>query len=64
MAEQGITGQATLGIWYNAETDAVHLSIPGHGLSTVNSSAASKRGHPHLFNKLPRFCGSRASRTR
>jgi hypothetical protein len=28
------------------------LSIPGHGLSTINGNPDSKRGNPHLFNKL------------
>jgi hypothetical protein len=31
---------------------ALILSIPDHGLSTVNADATSKRGNPHLFNKL------------
>lgn len=53
MAERsGITGQATLGIWYDAEAKDIHLSIPGHGLSTINGNANSKRGNPHFFNKL------------
>jgi hypothetical protein len=50
--ESGKTGQVTLGVWYDEEAGDIHLSIPGHGLSTVNGNAASKRGNPHLFNKL------------
>ena len=53
MAERsGKTGQVTLGVWYDEEAGDIHLSIPGQGLSTVNGNATSKRGNPHLFNKL------------
>ena len=53
MAERsGKTGQVTLGIWFDEEADDIHLNIPDHGLSTVNGNAESKRGNPHLFNKL------------
>lgn len=48
----GKTGHVTLGVWYDEEAGDIHLSIPGQGLSTVNGDAASKRGNPHLFNKL------------
>ena len=48
----GKTAQITLGIWYDAEADEIHLSIPAQGLSTVNGNPDSKRGNPHLFNKL------------
>ena len=48
----GKTGQVTLGVWFNEETGDIHLSIPGHGLSTVGGDPASKRNNPHLFNKL------------
>jgi len=48
----GKTGQVTLGIWYDEEAGDIHLSIPGQGLSTVNGNTESKRGNPHLFNKL------------
>ena len=50
----GKTGQVTLGIWFDEQAGDIHLSIPGHGLSTVNGNSASKRGNPHLFNKLAR----------
>lgn len=46
------TGNVTLGLWFDEEAGDIHLSIPGHGLSTVAANAGSKRGHPHLFNKL------------
>ena len=53
MSEQsGKTASATLGIWYDENADDIHLSIPGHGLSTLNANEASLRGNPHLFNKL------------
>jgi hypothetical protein len=53
MTEQsGKTEQVTLGVWYDEAAGDIHLRIPGHGLSTVNGDAASKRGNPHLFNKL------------
>jgi hypothetical protein len=53
MAERsGKTGRVTLGVWFGEKTGGIHLSIPGHGLSTVNGDPASKRGNPHLFNKL------------
>lgn len=48
----GKTGQVLLGVWFDEEAGDIHLSIPGHGLSTVNANAGSKRGNPHLFNKL------------
>jgi hypothetical protein len=48
----GKTGQVTIGFWFDEEAGDIHLSMPGHGLSTVNGDAASKRGNPHLFNKL------------
>ena len=48
----GKTGQVTLGVWYDEQAGDIHLSIPGHDLSTVNGDAPSKRGNPHLFNKL------------
>ncbi len=48
----GKTGQATIGLWFDEAAGDIHLSIPGHGLSTVNRNPASKRGNPHLFNKL------------
>jgi hypothetical protein len=53
MAERsGKTGQITVGLWFEEDAGDIHLSIPGHGLSTINGDPASKRGNPHLFNKL------------
>lgn len=46
------TAYPKIGIWLNEVTGAIHLSIEGQGLSTVNPSPGSKRGHPHLYNKL------------
>ena len=48
----GKTGQVTINLWFDEEAGDIHLSIPGQGLSTVNDDAESKRGNPHLFNKL------------
>ena len=48
----GKTGSVTIGLWFDEEAGDIHLSFPGHGLSTVNGDPASKRGNPHLFNKL------------
>jgi alpha-glucuronidase len=48
----GKTAKVTIGLWFDEKAGDIHLSIPDHGLSTVNADAASKRGHPHLFNKL------------
>jgi hypothetical protein len=56
MAERdGKTGSATIGLWYKEDTGAIHLSLGDHGLSTVNADPASKRGHPHLYNKLAKL---------
>jgi hypothetical protein len=46
------TAYSSVGIWFDSEAGDIHLSIEGQGLSTVNGNATSKRGHPHLFNKL------------
>lgn len=53
MAERsGKTAYLKLGVWYDEKAGDIRLSIPGHGLSTVNAEIASKRGNPQLFNKL------------
>jgi hypothetical protein len=48
----GKTAEVTIGLWFDEEAGDIHLRLPDHGLSTVNDDPASKRGHPHLFNKL------------
>ena len=48
----GKTGGVTIGLWFDEKAGDIHLSIPGQGLSTINGDPASKRGNPHLFNKL------------
>ncbi len=48
----GKTVYPKIGIWYDEKAGDIHFSIPGHGLSTVNANADSRRGNPHLFNKL------------
>jgi hypothetical protein len=40
-----------IGVWYG-DDGSIHLSIEGKYLSTVSPDSASKRGNPHLFNKL------------
>jgi hypothetical protein len=50
--KNGKTATVTIDLWFDGEAGDIHLSIPGHGLSTVNADASSKRGNPHLFNKL------------
>jgi hypothetical protein len=74
----GKTGQVTLGVWYDEEAGDIHLSIPGHGLSTVNGNAESKRGNPQftarnvppdapplrISTSWRRCCATRASRIR
>ena len=53
MAERsGKTGTLTIGLWFDEAAGDIHLRLPDHGLSTVGADATSKRGHPHLFNKL------------
>lgn len=53
MAEHsGKTAYPRIGVWFDEQMGDIHLSIAGHGLSTVNGNADSKRGNPHLFNKL------------
>ena len=48
----GKTAHPKIGIWFDEDAGDIHLSIPIHGLSTINGNADSKRGNPHLFNKL------------
>ena len=55
----GKTGQVTLGVWFNEETGDIHLSIPGHGLSTVGGGPA-KEQRSTAFNLARR--SNRASR--
>lgn len=52
MAGSGKTAYPRIGIWYDEEAGDIHMNIAGHGLSTVNADPCSKRGNPHLFNKL------------
>lgn len=50
--DSGKTGRVTIGLWFDQDANDIHLNLPGHGLSTVNGTAESARGNPHLFNKL------------
>ncbi|MCP5432222.1 MAG: hypothetical protein H6923_03015 [Alphaproteobacteria bacterium] len=51
-SESHKTAYPKIGIWFDGQSGDIHLSIAGHGLSTVNAKADNKRGNPHLFNKL------------
>ena len=48
----GKTAYPRIGVWFDETRGDIHLSIDGQGLSTVNANPTSKRGNPHLFNKL------------
>ncbi len=52
----GHTVYARVGIWYNAETGHIHLTVPGSDWfhTTVNNEPGSKRYHANLFRKLAR----------
>ena len=52
---EGKTANAAIGLWYDERANDIHLSIPGHGLSTINANAKNVRGNPHLFNKLAKL---------
>jgi hypothetical protein len=48
----GKTAYPKIGVWFDEVRGDIHLNIAGHGLSTINADPSSKRGNPHLFNKL------------
>lgn len=52
----GNTAYLNVGIWFNAETGSIHMTLPHSGWfhTTVNGNEKSKRGHPNLFAKLAR----------
>ena len=52
----GNTAYLNVGVWYNAETGHIHMTLPHSGWfhTTVNDDAKSKRYHPNLFGKLAR----------
>lgn len=52
MPQSAKTAYPKVGIWFDEQAGDIHLSIAGHGLSTINPNPESKRGNPHLFNKL------------
>ncbi len=44
-----------IGVWYKESTGNIHMSAPGRPgfkVTTVHRDPTSKRGHPHLFEKL------------
>lgn len=60
MAERtGKTAEVTIGLWFDEEAGDIHVRIPDHGLSTIDADSASKRGHPHLYNKLAKVLRDR-----
>ena len=55
MGMTGKTVRLEVGVWYNESTGNIHMSapsVPGFKVTTVRRDPASKRGHPHLFEKL------------
>jgi len=52
------TAYMKMGVWYDAKSDSIHVTVPGPGgfHSTVNAKPNPKsvRGHPNLFFKLAR----------
>jgi len=45
-----------MGVWYDANTGHIHLTLPRSGWfhTTVNNEANSKRCHANLYSKLAR----------
>lgn len=52
----GHTVYMEVGVWYDRETDHIHLTVPGSEWfhTTVNNHPGSKRYHANLFAKLAR----------
>jgi hypothetical protein len=52
----GNTAYLNVGIWYDAKTGHIHMTVPHSGWfhTTVSGDAKSKRGHANLFGKLAR----------
>jgi len=50
----GKTIRLEIGVWYNERSGHIHISgVTGERfISTVSPNSNSKRGNPHLFNKL------------
>ncbi len=46
------TARLDVGIWWNEDTDHIHISAAGHFISTVSPKVGSKRYHPNLYGKL------------
>jgi hypothetical protein len=49
------TVRIEIGVWFNESTGNIHLSargVPSFKVTTVRRDPASKRGHPHLYEKL------------
>lgn len=44
--------QMTINVWRDEDTNEIKISMPGNRISTVNQIPFSKRGNPHLYNKL------------
>jgi hypothetical protein len=52
----GNTAYLNVGIWYDAKTEHIHMTLPQSGWfhTTVTNHPGSKRGHPNLYAKLAR----------
>lgn len=52
----GNTAYLNVGVWYDADTGHIHLTLPRSGWfhTTVTDDPKSKRGHPNLYEKLAR----------
>ena len=53
-AEAGKTVRLDVGIWWNPETDHIHISAKDQFISTVCAKEGSARCHPNLYRKLAR----------
>jgi hypothetical protein len=55
-SDKGKTAYLNVGVWYDAETGHIHMTLPHTGWfhTTVNADPTSKRGHPNLYSKLAR----------
>ena len=52
----GNTAYLNVGIWLDAKTGHIHMTLPRSGWfhTTVTNDAKSVRGHPNLYEKLAR----------
>ncbi|MBU1176678.1 MAG: hypothetical protein KKH72_14845 [Alphaproteobacteria bacterium] len=52
----GHTIYMEVGVWYDSETEHIHLTVPASGWfhTTINNHPGSERRHKNLFGKLAR----------